>query len=748
MDKVYGDLIKDKLNLNQNRFHSMIEDMTEIVEIESLDNTLIFVNDAYCRYFGKVRDKLVGSNAMDLIYPEDRQKVQDRLNGLTPEKPSAESIEARIIKANGEIGWMSWTARGFFNESGEIIGHQSVGRDVTDIKKYQEQLKLSEARYRGIVEDQTELIVRITPDDIILFANDVYCRFFNGKLDDLIGTLIAYDIIDIEPGKNYPYLSPDSPVNVCQEKIRTPEGQIAWIEWTARGIFNQYHELIEIQKVGRNITDRKEAEAALHKAKEELEIRVQERTVELSKANRGLTILNNNMKNIFSNIPAGVIVADETGKVSNLNNYLKRFWGDVTEEINDIISRYIIEKKKPYLTRLFNEHKSFQDIEFVFPFKSGDIHCLMSGIYMENQGSGPKSGVILIRTIKEIHKLVNRFSGATARVHFNDIVSVNEEMCLAIKNAKQAAAGTGNILITGESGTGKEMFAQAIHNQSERARGPFVAVNCGAIPRELLGSELFGYAEGAFTGAKKGGNPGKFELASGGTIFLDEIGDMPIDQQVALLRVVQEKCFIRIGGTEVIPTDVRIICATNQDLLMEIEKGDFRADLYYRLNVINVNIPPLRERPEDVPVLFKYFMTKSEARWKYDIKDMDPQIMYYLQRYDWPGNVRELHNIVERLLHHAEGAPLSIKHLPVDIYSTPVSSTTMARTWVRSLSKDRQGRTIKEIREENKKLQETQESKEIIKLLNQYRGNISKVARELGIARSTLYAKMEKFQIR
>ena len=216
--------------------------------------------------------------------------------------------------------------------------------------------------------------------------------------------------------------------------------------------------------------------------------------------------------------------------------------------------------------------------------------------------------------MENIHLLVNRFSGARANYTFKDIVTNSPSMEEAIHLAKMAAVSMSNVLLEGESGTGKEVFAQAIHSESQRRNGPFVAVNCGAIPRELIGSELFGYTEGAFTGARKGGKLGKFELATGGTLFLDEIGDMPLEQQVSLLRVLQEKNITRIGDSRIIPVDVRVICATNKNLWQEVEAGNFRADLYYRLNVINITIPPSGSGRK-ILFLFDYFLSK--IRWAY-----------------------------------------------------------------------------------------------------------------------------------
>lgn len=298
-----------------------------------------------------------------------------------------------------------------------------------------------------------------------------------------------------------------------------------------------------------------------------------------------------------------------------------------------------------------------------------------------------------------------------------------------VEVARMAARSSSNVLIEGESGTGKELFAQAIHNASRRSAGAFVAVNCGAIPRELIASELFGYTEGAFTGAKKGGNPGKFELADGGTLFLDEIGDMPLEQQVALLRVIQDKSISRIGSNQVIPVDVRIICATNKNLLELMQTGRFRQDLYYRLNVINLRILPLRERKEDIPLLFEHFLQQmNQEVSQLSRKDFIERLLSY----DWPGNVRELQNTVERMVH--------LEHMPDRSWHNHIGQNMMLPAGQNSGSDV----SIQQANARFKNEQVEQQRRLIIRLLEIHQGNVSKVAKEMGISRSTLYRKMKE----
>lgn len=323
------------------------------------------------------------------------------------------------------------------------------------------------------------------------------------------------------------------------------------------------------------------------------------------------------------------------------------------------------------------------------------------------------------------------YNGTFIAAHqFTDIYTSNPKMKVLITYAKAVAAGDATILIEGESGTGKELFAQAIHNASKRANGPFVAVNCGVIPAELIGSEFFGYVEGAFTGASKGGKPGKFETASGGTLFLDEIGEMPLAQQVALLRVLETRTVSRIGDDKVIPVDVRIVCATNKDLFEEVKKGRFRTDLYYRLNVINLKIPPLRERKEDIFLLIGAFIKKyGEQRFEKE-KIFSDERLIALYNHDWPGNVRELQNIVERLIYVPKG----------DIDS-------FFETAIRGLKREDVQAKAMDLIYQPRQGTEHDEKLQIENYLSQFEGNISMVARKMQISRNTLYKRIRKYNI-
>lgn len=314
--------------------------------------------------------------------------------------------------------------------------------------------------------------------------------------------------------------------------------------------------------------------------------------------------------------------------------------------------------------------------------------------------------------------------GNTAMYTFDDIVTRSPKMETLIQQAKQIAGGNSSVLIEGESGTGKELFAQSIHNASKRAMAPFVAINCGAIAPELLQSELFGYEEGAFTGALKGGKIGKFEMADGGTIFLDEIGEMPLNQQISLLRILESRTITKIGGNRVIPVNVRIICATNKNLYREVCEGRFRNDLYFRLNVINLRIPPLRERKEDIYPLIQSMLQDfgSEA-----VKHLTPEQMRQLYRSNWPGNVRELRNVVERIV-YMPGYDLA------QIIENEMEQSSQAEEKTQPFMLERN-------------LEPEEEKKRIAEALEDCRGNVAMAARELGVSRNTLYKKVRKHGI-
>nr|WP_284730453.1 sigma-54 dependent transcriptional regulator [Bacillus sp. SM2101] len=320
--------------------------------------------------------------------------------------------------------------------------------------------------------------------------------------------------------------------------------------------------------------------------------------------------------------------------------------------------------------------------------------------------------------------------------YFTHIISRSERMEDLKQQALIAAQSFSTILISGKSGTGKELIADGIHFSSGR-KGKFIKINCAAIPEELLEAEIFGYTSGAFTGAKKGGKPGKFELAHEGTLFLDEIGDMPLSLQAKLLRVLQEREFERVGGTKTIKVDVRIIAATNKNLIELIAKGNFREDLYYRINVIQLHIPPLNERMEDIPLLCNHFIEKCNAKTKRTIVGISNGGIEKLQQYDWPGNVRQLENIIERAYHFTNTKWIEPLHIQFEELTHGLQQTQPTFHSFNNGYFTNQKNLLKE-----------SEKSLIIQALIQTNGNRTKAAHLLGISRSTLYEKIKNYAIK
>ena len=335
----------------------------------------------------------------------------------------------------------------------------------------------------------------------------------------------------------------------------------------------------------------------------------------------------------------------------------------------------------------------------------------------------PEKAEFLVKNLAEHQELVKENLSLRQRLEdryrFENIIAKSSKMQRVIEVIKIVAKSNATVLITGESGTGKELVARAIHSQSHRRIKPFVAVSCAALPESLLESELFGHEKGSFTGAyaqKKG----KFEFANGGTLFLDEVGEMSANIQVHLLRVLEEKEFTRVGGNEPSRVDVRVISATNKDLRKAIEQQEFREDLYYRLNVVNIELPSLRERKEDIPLLAEHFLYKFAIENQKEITGFSPEAMEFVLDYDWPGNVRELENAIERAVILAKGSIITIGDLPQENLS-PAYSTTPRKN-------------LKEV-----------ERGHIWNVLRETGDNYSEAARILGISRMTLYNKAKEY---
>lgn len=461
---------------------------------------------------------------------------------------------------------------------------------------------------------------------------------------------------------------------------------------------------------------------------------------------RRQTALHSQLNGVFEAMSEGVVVLNQTGHVQQLNPAAQQILD--CSSAQDIIGANAVEllhDNGEEVARLLDQGEECE-FELLLDGKSGSHHASGMGKPIIDSEHNVVGATIILRPIAQVRQLVNRMTGAEARFTFDSIIGQEQNMKNAIKLAKIAARNSSNVLLQGESGTGKEVFAQAIHNGSSRREGPFIAINCAALPRELVGSELFGYDEGAFTGAKRGGRPGKFELANGGTLLLDEIGDMPLEQQGSLLRAIQEKAIVRVGGDKLIRVNVRIIAATNQDLLGLVEQGKFRRDLYYRLNVMRVTVPPLREHRSDIPLLFRHFLDDMCRKLGKVINEVDEDVLGHLSAYNWPGNVRELQNTVERTSLVVEDGHVTVSHLPQELIPGNQEHRGDGWEWGPRSVIAVAHETVS--RENRKRAMEEREIEKIVSTLDACGGNVSKAALTLGFSRNTLYRKLKKYHIK
>lgn len=546
---------------------------------------------------------------------------------------------------------------------------------------------------------------------------------FNNWNEDIIGTNAIGTAIKIK-----------KPVQVSGAEHYRKE--LVSLTSSAVPIFNQHGKpFFVLALVGPNCQDHSHIISMLHKAV----IMIAYKWTVTQKTRQVITY-NNYLRNIINIMNDGIIIVANTGNIKLANPIAAKILGKQAHELIGI-SLGTICKRRNLLDEMLRTGTSFSNVELFSDSPSGRIHCLASGEPSYDEKGNTTGGIIVLHSIEKVHKMVNSFCGTRAELSFNDIIGSSKKIKDCIDMARMYSKSMCNVLLQGESGTGKDIFAQAIHNESSRFKGPFVVVNCGAIPRELIGSELFGYVDGAFTGACRGGRPGKFELAAGGTLFLDEIGDMPPDQQVVLLRVLEDKLVTRIGDSKEIPVDVRVIFATNKDLLREVQKGNFRLDLYYRLNVVSITIPPLRDRREDIPPLINHYLMKLNINDSTKFNLMNPAVMQYLTNYNWPGNVRELQNVLERLVIIANTRQITAADLPPEIYK---SKNTVLNEYEQVFSVPDVQESYKQKKNE---LIAEKESIQILSLLKKYHGNLTEVAKSMGFSRTTLYRKLKIYNI-
>jgi PAS domain S-box-containing protein len=441
---------------------------------------------------------------------------------------------------------------------------------------------------------------------------------------------------------------------------------------------------------------------------------------------------------ILDHVQNGVMITDENGKIVFFSKTYGRFLGIDAEGAVGRQCQQVVENSRMHIVAATGV------AEINHPHRIMDQDMVVQRIPVRIDGQGMfVYGQVMFKDVRDVQALAKKLNVLESKVELyekelmslrsskytiENIVGQSPVMVELKKLALKASQINAPVLIMGESGTGKELFAHAIHYASERRIYPFIRLNCAAIPKELLESELFGYEPGAFTGAGVKGKPGKFELANQGSIFLDEISDLPLEMQPKLLRVLEEKEMERLGGTRMTRSDFRLVAATHAKLENLVEQGTFRKDLYYRLNVLPLQVPPLRQRKEDIPLIAEHLIRKYQKEDGTKMVSISPEVIEVFQNYYWPGNVRELANILERILYTIDGDTILPRHLPIILQTMGKEPPKFEETVL-------------------KRMREDVEKEILLHTIRLFKDNKNKAARMLGIHRTSLYKKMKKFKI-
>lgn len=557
---------------------------------------------------------------------------------------------------------------------------------LTDIKEYLNTLLASFSSVLNLELTilQTDPLERVAATGS-WYTKDVVC-YEHGRL--VPAWQNSYTVRVIETGKPVVALDTKAYVYSHPKMYQTVEGQyysvlaypiylrdhlegvlvIASFDKTQHQIIMEKQEqlMVYLEKIAGLITSKLEQETLLEKT----------------------NIINNQMSSVIEAMDDGIILYSPEEGIKQCNMYAEKYLHFNDPELKDVLLSKVLN-----VATETNEGRPFQIREISEEIDGFQYLLQVKTKFIENSNG---SVLCVINPFSQIQNSITQNEEMGTGVA-GKLVFSGEKMRKIVSQAKIAAQHASNVLITGESGTGKEMFARLIHTSSPRSAKPFVAVNCAAIPESLMESELFGYEEGAFTGARKGGKIGKIQLANHGTFFLDEIGDMPLYLQAKLLRVLNDKKVERIGNssTSLINVDVRIIAATNQNLEEMIERKEFREDLYYRLNVVPLRLPPLRERPDDIPFLIQHFINKYNKILGKEIRSTSASVMELMMEYQWPGNVRELENCIEYMMTFEKTQVLSLEVMPQKILSLKNETTLNAASHIVSKMDETEDRPLK-----------------------------------------------------
>ena len=677
-----------------------------IIMMDRSDGSVLDCNAAACRLYGYSAEEMLLLTVADIS--DEPERAMAALKSGLERRPLAHHR-----RKDGQVFPVEVSMSHFMHDGREVC--TAFVQDLSHRKAVEEALREGARLYRAVVEDQTELICRYTPGGELTFVNNAYAKFFGVDEDDVIGKQFFPQQAGDERRNVRAWLKEAGERQVFdrEQRVRRFDGRERWVMWTNRAILNPRGEVLEIQAVGRDITERREAEQALMQATAEKE---QYRL---------------NLEATFRSIPDAIITVDSEFRVIATNSAAGTLLGVDRERAGTArLDELLPHKGNPcvgVLKQVLRTRKPVHGFEAELDLPSlGERMVELNCTPLIDQEQRHTGAVLVCRDVSRIADLEKRLH---ERHGFRGIIGRSSSMQDIYKLLEQLSSLDSIVLILGESGTGKELVADALHYGGSRAGNPLVKVNCSALSENLLESELFGHVRGAFTGAVRD-KVGRIQAAQGGTLFLDEIGDISPLIQLKLLRFLEQKEYERVGESQTRSADVRIIAATNVNLLGAVRSGAFREDLYYRLNVMPVRLPPLRERQADIPLLAEHFLEIFSSQFGKRFDRLSEEVLDLFMKYGWPGNIRELRHILEHACILSPGGEISLKHMRADLveqmrastpapYTAPVAGEPVPAAPTRRA--DRQA---------------------VAEALERCGGNKARAARLLGIHRATLYRKL------
>ncbi len=719
------------------RYRSIVEDHPNPICRFLPDGTLTFVNRAFREYFDREDDHVIGSSIFEFIGEERLLQVRERLAALRPDQPVL-THEQEVFTPGG-TQWRQWTLKGIFDPQGRLREIQSVWRDITDRKLAEMDLLKSQQRYRKLITSIPDGVVAYDPQGEATYVNDGFVHLYGWTQEDLLsGTIDFVPSEEVERTLEAWQKTFGGEKVSFETKRRTKTGGILDIQLRTASLRDRHGHITENIVIHRDITEMKRAQEELQRAHDELELRVTERTAELSRANEQLRreIMERKhaegklreseerLRTVFETAQDCIFLKNRNLVYTHVNPaFLKALELRDMDVIGKTDESIFGPHEAAYINDLESRVLTGEIVGATYNVSAGGMAKTLNCIRVPIRNhSGEPIGICGIARDVTEQKALERRCVRTAAGYRSGAMEVT------LNQLRVAAESESIVLLLGESGSGKDYLAQYLHDHSGRAGGPFFGINCAALAASVAESELFGHEPGSFTGSR-GRKRGLLEMAEGGTLLLNEIGELSQELQGKLLTFLDTQSFTRVGGEKTVRVNARIVAATNRDLETEVAGGTFREDLYYRLNVLSIRVPPLRERLEDIPFLAEDLLaTLANKLGLHAPPSLDTSALESLGRYRWPGNVRELRNILERALISCRAPIITSDDLvmpkgsaekPTDDREIPVSVTLSDKL------------KMNEALDEAKRIM-------IETALKRRRGNVSSAARLLGISRDSL----------